>query len=333
MKTVWIVSEGSPGHVSQSVGLVNALKAHCDLDVVEVTGRLCVRGWVRPILRFLMGKSGRPLPKFLLDRTHQLNVPCDAPAPDLIVSSGGKSVLAARTWAQKFKVPYVFIGERKPYPASWFHTIISPAINESCENSIDVELIPTPVTPQFIAEKGQVEKDTWCMIIGGVSRSHHFVDKDWIAIAEGMNALADRENIRWLITTSRRTGAEAEGLLKQHLKSDVLKDAIWWAEEPRKELYSFMARSELLFVTQDSVTMVTEAVSSGKPVVVVFPETCPIPEDSFMNAYFDRLERNRRLVRLRAESLAAFEFKGEDFSLQEGPVFEQVSEAIAKRVF
>jgi len=332
MKTVWIVSEGSPGHISQSVGLVNALKECCDLRVVEVFGRVTVRGWLRHCLRFLMTKSGRALPGFLLKRTHKVEMPDDAPAPDLIVSSGGKSVIASRTWAQIFNVPYVFVGERKPYPSTWFHTIISPVERESCENSIDVELIPTPVTPQFIVEKGEIEKDIWCMIIGGASRSHRFEEKDWIGIAEGMNVLAERENIRWLITTSRRTGAEAEAVLKKNLNPDVLKDAIWWADAPRRELYSFMARSEVLFVTQDSVTMVTEAISSGKPVVGIRPQHLDFPTNSFLPSYFNRLEMNRRILVVFTRNMDEFSLVKADFCLQKGNVFKPVAVELVKRL-
>lgn len=298
MKTAWIVSEGSPGHVSQSVGLTEALSAIVPMRTVVVKGRAKIRGWLRPVVRKIMGPAGQPLSEKMLHWVANLDIPAKSPVPDLIVSSGGKSVFVARTLAGRYGVPYVYIGERKPFPAELFHTVISPVPGEASDNSIDVELIPTPVTPEVIAQKGAVQKDVWCMIVGGASRSHRFCKKDWVDLAEGMNALADREKIRWLLTTSRRTGAAAEAVLKELLKPDFIEDAIWWADEPRKELYSFMARSEVLFVTQDSVTMVTEAVSSAKPVFVVYPEKVVSPRGSFLPAYLGRLEKNRRIERI-----------------------------------
>jgi mitochondrial fission protein ELM1 len=276
---------------------------------------MSLRGWQRPVVRALMGKKGRALPDWLLRRVARIEIPRNAPRPDLIVSSGGKSVVAARTWAMKFGAPYLFIGERKPYPADWFHTVISHVKKESSPNSIDVELIPTPVTPALIAQLGSVERGTWCMVVGGSSRSHRFCDQDWLALAHGMNALARRENIRWLLTTSRRTGTAVEGILKKHLDPLVLQDAIWWSENPRRELYKFMARSELLFVTQDSVTMVTEGVSSGRPVVAVRPQGLRLSEDSFLPVYFDLLERNGRITRLETGALSSFSPKCVEFNL------------------
>ena len=333
VKVVWIVSEGSPGHVSQSEGLVAALSAFQPLEKVEVFGRARVRGWLRPAVRKLMGPKGRrSLPEGLLRKIVDLRIPADSPAPDLIVSSGGKSVFAARALANRHGAPYVFIGERKPYPAEWFHTVVSPAPAESSANSIDVELIPTPVTPDFIAGKGREEKDTWCMVIGGASRSHRFGESDWAGLARGMNALARREGIRWLLTTSRRTGADAETVLKEHLDPAVLKDAIWWAEKPRRELYAFMARSEALFVTQDSVTMVTEAVSAGKPVVVVLPAEVDFPANSFMRSYLDRLEANGRIVRAEADRLPGLDIRNAAFSPLQGNLLESVARELARRI-
>lgn len=328
MRTVWIVSEGSPGHVSQSAGLVEAMRAHLPLTSIQVFGRTTARGWQNPLIRALMGKNGRALPSWLLSRVAKVEIPQNAPAPDLIVSSGGKSIIPARTLAQNFKVPYIFIGLRKPFAADWFHTVITHVPMESKEkNAIPVDLIPTPVTPALIAAHGPVEKGTWAMIIGGASRSNPFKERDWSALADGMNALAQRENVRWLLTTSRRTGAAAEHILRKHLNPLALNDAIWWSEQPRRELYQFIARSEVLFVTQDSVTMVTEAVSSGKPVVAVCPNEYRFRNDGFKELYFERLEKRGHIVRSGTGDLHRISLKEANYKLLVcGPLESPVSQ-------
>jgi len=333
MKTVWIVSEGSPGHVSQSGGLADALSAVVSLRTVTVKGRTTVRGWLRPVIRRIMGSQGRrALSEKLLRRVADVDIPADGSPPDLIISSGGKSVFTAKTLAGRYGVPYVFIGERKPFPAEWFHTVISPVPGESSANSIDVELIPTPVTPEMIAQKGTVQRGIWCMIIGGASRSHRFSEKDWIDLAEGMNALAKRENIRWLLTTSRRTGPQVETVIKKYLGADVIEDAIWWAEKPRRELYEFMACSEVLFVTQDSVTMVTEAVASGKPVVTVRPTDMVFSSSSFILSYIDRLVKNCRILQVNADLLGRLSSDQFKFHLIEGERIRFIAEELIKKI-
>jgi hypothetical protein len=93
-----------------------------------------------------------------------------------------------------------------------------------------------------------------------------------------------------------------------------------------------MARSEVLFVTQDSVTMVTEAVSSGKPTITVFPETVVIPESSFMNSYFARLESNKRILRVSAGASGKLLFKQNKLVPLSGNMLTPVAEMLLKRL-
>jgi mitochondrial fission protein ELM1 len=332
MKTIWIVSEGSPGHICQSQGLADALAGLVDAATVMVEGRESIRGWLRPSVKFTMKIRGGALSDGMLRNIADIKIPEDADSPDLLICSGGKSVFAAKALAEKHQAPLVFIGERKHFPAEWFHTVVSPVASETGENVIDVELIPTGVTAAMIAERGKPQKGVWCMIVGGASRSHHFKETDWQALAESMNHIAQRDNIRWLLTTSRRTGEAAEKALKQTLDESRVVDAIWWSDKPRRELYDFISRSELLCVTQDSVTMVTEAVSAGRPVVSIYPDEVRFPSGSFLPAYFERLEKNRRMMRVGTADLADADISGFDFNPVAGDILPPVAKELVKRL-
>ncbi|MFO7936468.1 MAG: ELM1/GtrOC1 family putative glycosyltransferase [Kiritimatiellia bacterium] len=332
MKTIWVISEGSPGHICQSEDLADALSDETECRVVIVRGRENIRGWLRSSVRFTMKICGGNVSDSFLSKVADIEIPEDAGDPDLLICSGGKSVFAAKALSVKHDTPLVFIGERKHFPAEWFHTVVSPVPEENAEKIIDVEMIPTAVSPALIAEHGMPEKGLWCMIVGGASRSHHFRKSDWKALARGMNVLAEREKIRWLLTTSRRTGTEAEMTLKETLNEEILEDAIWWSEKPRRELYDFMARSELLCVTQDSVTMVTEAVSSGRPVVSIYPDEVIFASDSFLPAYFDRLEKNRRMMRMSAAGLKDAEIDVLGFNLLAEEILHSVARELIKRL-
>lgn len=311
MKNVWIINEGSPGHLSQSVGFSDILGKLYSLRVVEVYGRTTLRGWQRHFVRFLMGSKGRAIPLGFLSKLADFTIPDNAVKPDLIVSSGGKSVFTGHALAFYYKVPYVFIGERKPYPSHWFTAVFTPVEAEIDEKTYLIDFIPTPVTPALIEKSGQLENGIWCMIIGGRSRSCPFTEHDWRALAHGMNQLAESSHIRWLITTSRRTGNAAEMLLQQELKAEFIHDAIWWADKPRRELYNFMARSEVLFVTQDSVTMVTEAVSSGRPVVGLGISHATEGKESVQEEYFKRLAQKKYIQSISIRDLGEADISSE----------------------
>jgi mitochondrial fission protein ELM1 len=272
------------------------------MAVVDVKRRFS--GLQRGLMRRLIGRSGHHVPGFLQRRIiADLALPeGELRVPDLILSSGGRSVFVARVFANRYKVPFIFIGERKPYPSEWFHTVFTPSVLEQGVNDVSIDLIPTGVTPEKVAQAAAhyecPEGTCWTMVIGGASRSHPYMETDWKQLAEGMNQLAEHHGIRWLLTTSHRTGDNAEAMLQKTLRPEVLADAIWWDTKPEKRMMAFLGAADRVFVTQDSVTMVTECVASGKSVYVLQPEKVSFPKSSFMPQYLDRLENKNRLRRI-----------------------------------
>jgi mitochondrial fission protein ELM1 len=304
-RILWIISEGSPGHVSQSIGLAAALGEKWPVEIRQFECRPKFSGFVRHLIRlFWMGKNGRPLPDWMLDGPLELErAKAGEPAPDLIISSGGRSVFAGRTLAVKYGVPFVFLGERKPYPPDWFHTVFTPSSLETAANDIRMDVIPTKITPEIVnqAAADWVNRPSgrlWAMLIGGKSRSHDFQDADWENLAKGMAQLAESEGIRWLVTTSRRTGKELETKLRELLPPETVADAVWWCHQPEKKLPAYLGAAEVIWVTQDSISMVTEAVATEKPVVVIQPAITSFPASSFMPGYLAHLESLGLISRL-----------------------------------
>jgi len=68
------------------------------------------------------------------------------------------------------------------------------------------------------------------------------------------------------VTPSRRTGEAGEALLRERLAG--LPAAIWdgSGENP---YFAYLALADAILVTEDSVSMVTEATATGKPVHVI----------------------------------------------------------------
>lgn len=312
-RVIWIISEGSPGHVSQSVGLATALAEKMPLEIRQFECRPKINGFVRQLIRlFWMGKNGRPLPAWMLYGPLGLErAGAGEPAPDLIISSGGRSVFAARTLAVKYAVPFVFLGERRPYPPDWFHTVFTPSSHETEANDLRMDVIPTKITPEIVNQAAADWKNRpigllWTMLIGGTSRSHDFQAPDWEKLAESMTALARREGIRWLVTTSRRTGKEVETKLRGLLPAEVVADAVWWCHQPEKKFSAYLGAAQLIWVTEDSVSMVTEAVAAGKPVVVIRPEHTPFPPNCYIPGYLANMESLGLISRWPISTMADF---------------------------
>ncbi len=309
-RVVWIISEGSPGHVSQSEGLVAALARRTGIELHIVQTRPRFGGFVRQFVRKWMGIKGNPLPAWFLKHFLKCEVPDSI--PNLIVTSGGKAVFAARSLAVRHGAPLVFIGERKPYPSRWFHTVFTPSPFEADVYDVPIELIPTDITPAKVDAAASAWKERprcklWTMVVGGASRTHRYTDEDWKTLGLKMNALAEANDIRWLVSTSRRTGKEAEAILRTTILPAHIASAVWWAHRPLKMMHAFLGSAGWVFATQDSVTMVSEAIASGRPVVVTMPAGTSIDINSFMSGYFERLEKAARIIRLPFDRLADFQ--------------------------
>jgi mitochondrial fission protein ELM1 len=313
LKRVWVIDEGSPGHLAQSKALAIALQeAVSQIDVIELGACRRFSGLQRNLIRRLMGPAGRSAPAFIEKLIlSEFELPVDGDSlPDIIISSGGKSAFVACVLSKRYRAPNIFVGERKPYPSEWFDTVLTPSPLETGVNDIAIDLIPTPVTPEKVKQAAAALDlgggRLWAMVIGGSSRSHPFARKDWEALASGMNALAQRNGIRWLLTTSRRTGSVAESILKTQINPAALARSVWWSEKPEKLMLPILGHSECIFVTQDSVTMVSESIASGQPTFALAPEKVKFPASSFMPAYYQRLESSGLMQRVPLAKLSDF---------------------------
>jgi mitochondrial fission protein ELM1 len=104
------------------------------------------------------------------------------------------------------------------------------------------------------------------VLIGGQNKVYSFTLETLAGIADRLAAMARDHGAGLLVTPSRRTGAAGEALLRQKLAG--LPAHIWdgTGENP---YFAFLALADAIVVTEDSVSMATEAASTGKPVHVV----------------------------------------------------------------
>ncbi|ARN56837.1 mitochondrial fission ELM1 family protein [Sedimentisphaera salicampi] len=332
---IWIVNEGSPGHISQSRGIATEIAEKLNSGLYEVNARMTLPGILRPLIRF-MGNLGY-LPWPVVKASCNIGLPKGTPNPDIIISSGGKSVVPGRYFAEKYKAHYIYIGERKHYPASWFHTVLTPVQSERSHNSIILDVIPSMVSPDTAkkaADKYELPDGRyWTLIIGGRSRSHCFEDEDWLNIAEGANRLAQKNNIKWLVTTSRRTGEKAEKILRSNINTQHIQKAVWWSENPEKCVQAFLGKAEFAFVTQDSVTMITEAVSSGTPTVAIRPLRTAFDSRSFLVEYYHNLDEKKLIIPKNCSDFGGYNCDIGDFEICNPKVIqEKISKAVLKRI-
>jgi mitochondrial fission protein ELM1 len=277
---VWVLSDGRPGHFNQAKGIVSALRLDHAVDERWIEVRLRA-GIARNLLRSLLNHSSRARPLWQLQLFYALD-PLPADGCDMIVSAGGKTSFANAWLAAVTGVPNIFSGSLRRLSPDLFTVTVTPQPVAGARNNIVPFLPPSAIdfarlqerTAAYRAAEGLGDQRLWTLLVGGDGAGYRFRADDWRALAALTGELARRHGIRWLIATSRRTGAAAERLLRRAVDDESVFMHCWSGagEAYDPELYPGLA--ERVFVTEDSMTMLTEAMVARRPVYSLRPRRC-----------------------------------------------------------
>lgn len=310
--SVWLVDEGTPGHRVQSEGVLDALQREgLALSITRIPCTTKLPGFFRPLARCAMTVAGRYWPLQIAKRITEFQLP-KAPIPSFIISSGGRSAYLNRALSCWTGSPNVYVGVPDPFPGRWFN-VIMPPVEWSIAGTtvIPTGVIPSPVTPlkcRAAASQywnGNVPANCWTLLIGGNSPSHRYESQDWKGIISCVNALSRKYGIKWLLSTSRRTGTSTEQLIQDLLDPQAVQECTFASTNPKKVVLPYLGSAHVVFVTQDSRTMVSEAVLSGRPVVIVAPEKAQILGD-INSATFQHVTSMQQVVRIKATELTTY---------------------------
>jgi mitochondrial fission protein ELM1 len=130
------------------------------------------------------------------------------------------------------------------------------------------------VTPEMLAREAKnlepriahLPKPRIAVLIGGSNAVYRLTPVEMAPLAAQLAALAKATGGSLLVTPSRRTGAENLALLQKALGAAP---AYIWNGEGPNPYYGMLGLADDILVTCDSVNMVSEAATTGKPVYVI----------------------------------------------------------------
>jgi len=165
------------------------------------------------------------------------------------------------------------------------------------------------------------KKKTVLFIGGPLSEEQGFLDKlkDFIARLRDFLNEHDRD---LLVSTSRRTPASVEAYLEKELRSDSRLQALVIASRRNYDFVfeGFVALAEEVFVTSESISMITEIASLKKPCVCVVLE----PIDQKRQLFFDSMTGELTML------TSPYEMAG--LSPKVSGVFENNTTVVRKRI-
>ena len=278
-KEVWLISDELPGHVNQAKGLVAMLEESTDIGVIKIVKGSLRYKWLRLFLRYFLNRSNQKISQLLVTFAY---LPIDiVSSPSLIISAGGNTSFLNVFLAKKHHCPNIFIGSPRHLSPNLFSALLTLEKVEGAVSNIVMDIAPTLVDPEKtkkigdkFKEKKQLDNKLWGMILGGDGAGFYYTLEDWQLLAAAMTELAERNEIKWLLTSSRRTGGVAERDLKMLIPEEVLAYVVWYNHTPEKVLSAFLGASERVFCTADSMSMIADSISSGITTTVIKPIKC-----------------------------------------------------------
>ncbi|WP_255448504.1 mitochondrial fission ELM1 family protein [Telmatospirillum sp. J64-1] len=260
----WAMTTGEAGMVSQVSGLAEAVGLPWELKTVAL----------RAPGRWLPGHVAAriPLPWLLGPRSDRL----EPPWPRLLIACGRRSIapaLAVRR-ASGGRCFTVYLHDPR-IPTHHFDLVAPPRH----DGVVGANVVPTRgalhrVTAAKLAEQaerfrpllGHLPRPLVAVLIGGTSKSYRLTPEIMADVADKLAALSRATGAGLMVTASRRTGAENEAVLRRALEG---LPAYVWDGQGENPYFGMLGLADHVVVTEDSVSMVSEACSTGKPVHVI----------------------------------------------------------------
>lgn len=240
------MSDGKAGHRSQAVGLYKAMQR---LSKQNVT---------------FQEVSIEQLPLFSLFKailTHQLDI--FESVPDYVFGVGSHTQLRVLLLGKVYPKAKTIILMKPNFPFGWFDHVIIPA-HDAVPQQGNVILSQGALNP--IVNENRHQKNRILIALGGSSKRHQWNDQKVLQAIQQI--IEHNEHAEIVLTTSRRTPKE----FFQHLQFQpyIQQIKVFPVEKtPQGWIFEEMQKAEAVWVTEDSVSMIFEALTAGCRVGVI----------------------------------------------------------------
>lgn len=250
---LWVVTEGIAGTENQCIGVANALNIEYQVKRISLN-----QPW----------KTLTPYIGF--ERQETFNPSIHPPWPNILITSGRKSVAVARYIKKNNQDTFsVHIQDPKVRPSEFDLIAVPRHDSLRGDNVIVTDASPNKMTVNILEDARQDFKHLSsfaapriAVLIGGRSKAYDMSEDVTRRIADQLR----RINGSLFITCSRRTGDKNIKILKDALDHN---DNFFWDGTGQNPYFGFLAWADYILVTADSASMISEGCSTGKPVFML----------------------------------------------------------------
>ncbi|MEX0760045.1 MAG: mitochondrial fission ELM1 family protein [Tistlia sp.] len=264
-ESCWVVSDGKAGMEIQCLGLAEALGL--EPQVKRIVTRRPWR-WLPPLLwhdplRAIDRRQGDAL---------------DPPWPDLLIATGRQAVAPAlairRASRRAGRASFVVQIQNPAVDPKRFDLVVAPAHDRlSGPNVVTTLGAMNRITPARL----EAEARAWGprvaalprpyvgALVGGANKVYRLPPARARELGEQLAAAAGAEGGSLLVTPSRRTRPAVLAALRAGIGDTP---CLIWDGTGENPYFGFLGLADALVVTLDSVNMISEAASTGRPVLL-----------------------------------------------------------------
>ncbi len=267
-KIMWALFDDRMGSIGQAKGVIQALGE----KVQNVEKKIVYTRWAK-LPNCLKGVS-------LLGMDSAKSSPLTAPWPDMVLSISRRTTPIAR-WIKKQsggKCKIIQLMHPGNCGLKDLDLVIVPEHDAGkCKGG---NFMFITGCAHRVSEQAMIEaKKQWTpvfehlprpwisVLIGGAIKGRPFSLDNAQKLGIEVRKMIDALGGSVLITSSRRTGAEAEAVIMKELEG-VPAYTYLWGEKKENPIMGFFACADKIIATGDSVSMVSESCGSGNPVLI-----------------------------------------------------------------
>ena len=267
---VAILSDDRPGHLNQSKGVVNLISEDIDLEYTVFSSKLKLH-FLRSPLKLYQKFLAKNFNKTNAKKIIKIFQYVDLEDFDLLISSGGNTIYHSAALSNLFKIKNIHIGSIKGINLANFEAHITTDAVINSPNNIVTDLAPTRFKPD-VNEKSKSNKSLF--LLGGDGAGYLYDESDWRNLINNIKDFVETKNISPIIVTSRRTNKIHESLIFDQINTISDAAPVWFHKTGENaDLNSIFRMVDAIYVSEDSATMTTEAISSGLPVFTLYPKS------------------------------------------------------------
>jgi mitochondrial fission protein ELM1 len=286
---VWGITDGSAGMVSQVRGvgemLVQKYGGEFILKSVRLKKPFC---WLRGNWRFAAMQQ--------LTRDSDTLSP---PYPDILISSGRRSVALAlaikRSSGNKTKLVHL---QGPRISTKYFDLVVAMEHDKlKGENVISTFAALHHITDAKLAEAHatyanqltKYQSPRVAVLLGGSTHAYTLTPTHAEELAARVCEVIQQHKGSLWISTSRRTGAENIKTLRNILTSREDSHITIYSGDGENPYLAWLACADIIIVTNDSVSMMSEALCTGKPLYILpLPDHRNTKPANFANTLIER---------------------------------------------